>query len=106
MKMFTQTIALTSILFAASAVASTQGLAPPMHSTEFNMHSPSMVMADAHYTFAGIYENALSSSSTERHLGQGITGGTLQASEFCLTTDLSIALNENSVERHLGGKQC
>ncbi|MGY8870236.1 MAG: hypothetical protein ACKVJE_07310 [Pseudomonadales bacterium] len=106
MKMFTQTIALTSILFAASAIASTQGLAPPMHSTESNMQSPSTIMADDHYVFTGIYDSALSSSSTERHLGQGITGGTLQASEFCLTTGLFAALNENSVENHLGGKQC
>ena len=105
MKMFTQTIALTSILFAATAIASPQGLAPPMNSTEFNMQSPSTMMADQNYSFGGIYESALSSNSTERRLSEGYVA-TQHVGDFCLVTDLSIAANEHSVESYLGGRQC
>ncbi len=104
MKTLTQTIALTSILFATSAIASTQGLAPPMHSTEFSMHSPSTIMADKH-VHAGLYENVLSKSSTEGQLGQG-SRSTPHLADFCPVSDLSVVLNEWSVEKHLGGKQC
>jgi hypothetical protein len=105
MKTLTQTIALTSILFAASAIASAEGLAPPMHSTEFNMSSPSTMMAGKHGHPADLYENTLSKSSTERQIGQGSLSAQ-HIADFCVIADLSVALNEHSVENHLGGKQC
>ncbi len=105
MKMFTQTIALTSVLFAATAIGSPQGLAPPMNSTEFNMQSPSTTMADQNYSFSGIYESALSSHSTERRLSEGYVAPQ-KIGDFCLITDLSIAANEHSVESYLGSRKC
>lgn len=106
MKTLTQTIILSSAIFAATAFASVDGLNPSIHSTENNMVSPSSVMTDQNHRFTGIYESVLSNNSTERHLGQGLTVGSLSAPEFCLTSGLSVALNEHSVENQLGGKQC
>lgn len=105
MKTLTQTIILSSAIFSAAAFASVDGLNPSMHSTEHNMVSAG-IMTDQNSRFTGIYESALSSHSTERHLGQGVTIDSLQAPEFCVTTGLSVALNDHSVEHHLGGKQC
>lgn len=106
MKTLTQTIILSSAIFSAAAFASVDGLNPSIHSTEHNMVSASSIMTDQNSRFTGIYESALSSHSTERHLGQGITIDSLQAPEFCVTTGLSVALNKHSVEHQLGGKQC
>ncbi len=104
MKTLTQAIILSSALFTATTFAS--ALDPSIHSTENNMVSPGSIMADQNYSFTGIYENVLASNSTERHFGQGSVVGSLQASEFCLTPGFSMAFNEHSVERQLGGKQC
>lgn len=106
MKTLTQTVILGSAIFAATAFASVDGLNPPKYSTQLNMTSHATVMADQHYSFTGIYDNVLSSQATERHFGHGVKAGSMQTSNFCLTSDLSVLLNSHSVENHLGAKQC